>query len=133
MKRLLALVFVACACSSPSTKTRNVNDGPAPQGAVAAGVPLAMKVTAWAAYTDGGENYIHLWSPGAPKSVVVVRERDVSKDFLATLRREVPETHGVMVTIPGGQALVESPTYVTNAQISGLVQYGSGSGYGDAK
>ena len=116
MKRLALLALLASGCATPST----------PESRADVAMPLTMTVSAWAAYESAGENYIHLWSLGVPKSVFVVRERDVSPEFLETLRREVPMTRGVSVAITRAAAVVEAPTYVRRAEISVLESASSG-------
>jgi hypothetical protein len=90
-----------------------------------------MTVSAWVAYEHDGERFIHLWSPGAPKSVFVVREADVPADFLATLERELPMTHALKVTVHPAQVVTEAPTYVDSVSVSGLMAVRQDGGYGD--
>ena len=130
MTRLAGLLLFACGCSTTNVTRTETPCCSTCLEETADGIPLTVTVSAWVAYEHDGERFIHLWSPGAPKSVFVVRESDVAADFLATLERELPMTHALKVTVHAAHALTEAPTYVDTAAVSGLVQYRQDPGYG---
>ena len=84
-----------------------------PQVPVRAAVPsLVTDITAWAAYDHDGETYVHLWSPGTPKSVYVANAADLPPSFLDELERQLPQQVGVPVQMALTEGLRENPTWI---------------------
>ena len=98
----------------------------------AAQVPLNIEVAGWAAYAHEGENFIHLWSPGAPKSVFIVRETEAPPGFLESIRRSLPMVDRVRVELLRYDEIRETATTAEIANMpSEVIFHHDGAGYGD--
>ena len=94
--------------------------------------PLNIEVSGWAAYDHEGENFIHLWSPGAPKSVFIVREADAPPGFLEAIRRSLPMVDRVRVELLRYDEIRETATTAEIAKMpSEVIFHHDGAGYGD--
>jgi hypothetical protein len=103
-----ALLPIACAATTPAER---------PSPASAEPTRLISDVSAWAMYEHDGVQYLHLWSPGQPKSVFVIRAQDAEPGFLDTLQRELPcRSLAVELDLAPG-TFQEAPTYVRSASI----------------
>jgi len=108
MLLLTALLPIACATTTPADRPGPTSPAP---------TKLVSGVSAWAMYEHDGVQYLHLWSPGSPKSVFVIRAEDADPGFLETLQRELPYRSIVVeLDLPPGR-LDEAPTYVRSAAI----------------
>jgi len=112
--RLMLLVTVLLPIGCAATATTPAER---PSPASAEPTKLISDVAAWAICEHDGVEYIHLWSPGTPKSVFVIRAQDADPGFLETLRRELPcRSLAVELDLAPG-TLEEAPTSVRSASI----------------
>jgi len=110
---LLAIALLPLACASTAPTAPDV----APIPAATAPTTLGVGVAAWAEYEHDGVRYLHLWCPGAPKSVFVIRADDADPGFVETLRRELPQRPTLFVELAMPATVAEAPTYVRSASI----------------
>lgn len=91
----------------------------APEHDAAREMTLGATVTGWAAYEHDGQTYVHLWSPGQPKSVYLVPESSLPEGFLDELKSRLPQFPGVPVLLTLSEKLKEAPTLASSVALAG--------------